>query len=95
MKGLGKYAEAAEMYKQAYELSDSMYKKETRTQINELNTLFRVNELDMESRLQQEHTINIFIAILAVALAAILGYGIWMRHRLQRKNQELTKTRNQ
>ena len=95
MKGLGKYAEAAEMYKQAYELSDSMYKKDARTQINELNTLFRVNELDMESRLQQEHTINIFIAILAVALAAILGYGIWMRHRLHRKNQELTKTRNQ
>ena len=95
MKGLGKYAEAAEMYKQAYELSDSMYKKDARTQINELNTLFRVNELDMERRLQQEHTINIFIAILAVALAAILGYGIWMRHRLQRKNQELTKTRNQ
>lgn len=95
MKGLGKYAEAAEMYKQAYELSDSMYRKDARTQINELNTLFRVNELDMERRLQQEHTINIFIAILAVALAAILGYGIWMRHRLQRKNQELTKTRNQ
>lgn len=95
MKGLGKYAEAADMYKQAYELSDSMYRKDARTQINELNTLFRVNELDMERRLQQEHNVSILVAIVATALAILLGYGLWMNRRLRRKNEETSKARNQ
>ena len=83
------------MYKQAYELSDSMYRKDARTQINELNTLFRVNELNMERRLQQEHNVSILVAIVATALAILLGYGLWMNRRLRRKNEETSKAKNQ
>ena len=95
MKGLGRYAEAAEMYNQAYQLSDSIYKKDARTQINELNTLFHVNELDMEHRLQQGRTVSIIIAIIAIALAILVGYGSWMNSRLRRKNDELAEARDQ
>ena len=44
LNGLGRFEEMAEMYKEVYELTDSMYRKDARIQINELNTLFRVNE---------------------------------------------------
>ncbi len=89
MKGLGRYAESAEMYHKTYQLSDSIYKKDARTQINELNTLFHINELNMERRLQKGRTISIIIALIAVTLAIFLGFGIWMNRRLHRKNEEL------
>ena len=95
MKGLGRYAEAAEMYKKVYQLSDSIYKRDARTQINELNTLFHVNELNMERRLQKGRTFIIIIALIAVALAVLLGFGIWMNRRLHRKNEELADARDQ
>ena len=95
MKGLKRYEEAAEMYNKAYQLSDSIYKKDARTQINELHTLFHVNELDMERRLQQGRNISILIAIIAATLAILLGFGFWMNRRLKRKNEELAETRDQ
>ena len=95
MKGLNRYEEAAEMYNKAYQLSDSIYKKDARTQINELHTLFHVNELDMERRLQQGRNISILIAIIAVTLAILLGFGYWMNRRLKRKNEELAEARDQ
>lgn len=95
MKGLGRYDEAAEMYNQAYQLSDSIYKKDARTQINELNTLFHVNELKMERRLQQGRNIIIIFAIIVVALVILVGYGYWMNYRLRRKNDELAEARDQ
>ena len=95
MKGLNRYEEAAEMYNKAYQLSDSIYRKDARTQINELHTLFHVNELDMERRLQQGRNISILIAIIAVTLAILLGFGNWMNRRLKRKNEELAEARDQ
>ena len=95
MEGLKRYDEAAEMYKNAYQLSDSIYKKDARTQINELNTLFHVNELNMERRLQQGRNISILIAIIAATLALLLGFGSWMNRRLRRKNEELAEARDQ
>ncbi len=95
MKGLGRFDEAAKMYEQAYQLSDSIYKKDARTQINELNTLFHVNELDMERRLQHGRNVSIIIAIIAAALAVLLGFGYWMNRRLRRKNEELAEARDQ
>ena len=95
MKGLKRYEEAAEMYRMAYQLSDSLYHKDARTQINELNTLFHVNELDMERRLQQERTITIVISVIAIALAILVAFGLWMNYRLHRKNEELAEARDQ
>jgi signal transduction histidine kinase len=79
----------------AYQLSDSLYHKDARTQINELNTLFHVNELDMERRLQQERTITIVISVIAIALAILVAFGLWMNYRLHRKNEELAEARDQ
>ena len=89
MKGLGDYKEAAEMYKNVYELTDSIYKKDARTQINELNTLFHVSEMEMEKRLDRNRSITIIAVIIAMALAILLGYWYWSNRRLRKKNEEL------
>lgn len=95
MKGLGRHEEALEMLQQAYELSDSIYKKDARTQINELSTLFQVNELNMEHRMQRARNAIAIIAVIVAAMFILLGYGYWMNRRLRRKNEELAVARDQ
>lgn len=95
MKGIGRYEEAAEMYKNISELTDSIYKKDARTQINELNTLFRVSELDMEKRLEHNRYVTMTAVIISIALALLMGYWYWMNHRLRKKNEELAIARDQ
>ena len=89
MEALGDYREAAKMYKDVYELTDSIYKKDARTQINELNTMFRVSEIEMEKRLEHTRAITIMVIIIAAALALLLGYWYWTSRRLRKKNEEL------
>ena len=95
MTGLGKYKEAAEMYKNVYELTDSIYKKDARTQINELNTLFHVTEAEMVKRLERNRSVMIIAGIILLALTVFLGYSWWMNRRLKRKNDELAEARDQ
>jgi signal transduction histidine kinase len=76
-------------------LTDSIYKKDARTQINELNTLFRVSELDMEKRLEHNRYVMMTAVIISIALALLMGYWYWMNHRLRKKNEELAIARDQ
>lgn len=94
LSGLGRFEEMAEMYKEVYELTDSMYRKDARTQINELNTLFRVNEFDMEKRLNRVRTTAIITVVIALALLLLLSYWYLMNRRLKRKNEELAVARD-
>ena len=89
MEALGDYREAAKMYKNVFELTDSIYKKDARTQINELNTMFHVSEIEMEKRLQHTRAITVIAIIIAAALAVLLGYWYWTSRRLRKKNEEL------
>ena len=95
MQGLERYKEAAEMFKAVHELTDSIYKKDVRTQITELSTLFRVSELDMEKRLEHNRYIAMTAIIISIALALLVGYGYWMNRRLKKKNEELAIARDQ
>ena len=95
LKGIGQFEEAAEMYRNVSELTDSIYKKDARTQINELNTLFRVSELDMEKRLEHNRYVTMTAVIISIALALLMGYWYWMNHRLRKKNEELAIARDQ
>ena len=95
LRGLGRYEEAVQMYKDVYEGTDSLYKKDARTQINELNTLFRVSEIEMEQRLAQSRNMMITAIVIAVALALLVGYWYWMNRRLKKKNAELAEMSRQ
>ena len=94
LNGLGRFEEMAEMYKEVYELTDSMYRKDARIQINELNTLFRVNEFEMEKRLNRVRTTAIVTVVIALTLLLLLGYWYLMNRRLKRKNEELAIARD-
>lgn len=94
MQGLGRFEEAAQMFKAVHELTDSIYKKDVRTQITELSTLFRVNELDMEKRLERNRFIAMTAIIISIALALLVGYWYWMNRRLKKKNEELAIARD-
>lgn len=89
LKGMGRYEEAMQMYKSVYEGTDSLYKKDARTQINELNTLFRVSEMEMEHQLERSRGMLLTAVVIAVTLALLVGYWYWMNHRLRKKNVEL------
>ncbi|MBR1503004.1 MAG: hypothetical protein IJ618_03860 [Prevotella sp.] len=95
MHGLGKFEEEAQIYKNLMHYTDSIYQKDSRTQINELHTLFKVDELNLETKLERNRSLTITIAVIAIALALLLGYWFWMNHRLRRKNEELAIARDQ
>lgn len=94
MQGLGRFEEAAQMFKAVHELTDSIYKKDVRTQITELSTMFRVNEFDLEKRLEHNRFIAIVAIIISIALGLLVAYGYWMNRRLKRKNEELAIARD-
>lgn len=94
LMNIGQYEEAASMYRNVSELTDSIYKKDARTQITELNTLFRVSELDMEKRLERNHYMMVTAVIISIALALLVGYWYWMNRRLRKKNEELAVARD-
>ncbi|MBQ9232177.1 MAG: HAMP domain-containing histidine kinase [Prevotella sp.] len=95
LNGLGRNEEAVEMYKSLYDLQDSIYKKDARTQINELSTLFHVNELELEQQLAHSRNVMMTAIVIALALALLVGYWYWMNRRLKRKNAELAEMSRQ
>ncbi|MBP3775658.1 MAG: HAMP domain-containing histidine kinase [Prevotella sp.] len=95
LRGLGRYEEAAQMYKNVHENTDSLYKRDARTQINELNTLFRVSEIEMEHELEHSRIMLFTTIFIAFALAVLVGYGYWMNRRLRKKNEELAAMSHQ
>lgn len=90
----GRYKEAAEMYARTFELSDSLNKANTRTQLNELRTIFKVDELETTNARRKGQFITIISIIVTVALLVILLL-IWLAARkLRNKNRQLAQ-RNQ
>ena len=101
----GLYKDAAEMYARTYELSDSLNKATTRTQLNELRTMFRVDELEstnalredqleemeIRSALQRSKFITILTAVAALTLLIIMLIIYYAARRLKQKNRELAQ----
>lgn len=101
----GHYKEAAEMYARTYELSDSLNKATTRTQLNELRTIFRVDELEeanalrenqleemeIRSALQRSRFMTILTVLAALTLLIIMLIIYYAARRLKQKNRELAK----
>lgn len=84
-----RFEEAAGLYKQVFYLSDSLNVKSVKNQLNEFNTLFKVDELEKEQ--QEEHTRHVYI-VLGVIIGAmvIIGIvGLYFLKRLHEKNHEL------
>ena len=101
----GRYKEAAQMYARTLELSDSLNQANTRTQLNELRTMFKVDELEsvnaehemrleemeMHSTLQRSRFVSIITAIVALTLLFVMLIIFYAARRLKKKNRELAQ----
>ena len=76
--------EAAQIYRSLYEAKDSTFSKEMRMQLDELNTIFQVDELKIQSQLVRSRFI---IGIIAVALVVLLLF-VYFRHRAAKRLEQ-------
>ena len=86
---VGRDREAALLYQKMYFHKDSTFSKDVRMQLDELNTLFQVDELRMKGQLERSRFVILIIGLLMLVLLLFM----YLRHRaakrLAQKNQEL------
>ena len=92
LSALHRYEEAAALYKEMYTLRDSISSADTKTQLNEMNTLFRVGELEHERERAQFRAVLIIVGIIVVALGVFLVYRLRAARRLKRAHDQLQAT---
>ena len=86
---LGQGTEAAEIYQRLYHEKDSVFGRDARQHLDELNTLFQIDELKTE----QQHTKLLYTVIAAssivLALLLLLFYGWRFAIRQKKANEQL------
>ena len=86
---LGRGTEAAEVYQRLYHEKDSVFGHETRQHLDELNTLFQVDELKSEQQRTKLLYTLLTASSIVLALLLLLFYG-WRNSTRQKKvNEEL------
>ena len=95
-EGLGRYREAAHLYNELYLVNDSINAHETKRQLTEMNTLFRVDDLKMqqaeERARQQKLSIIIIATIIVLALSIFIYFRLRSARRLKIAHQKLEAT---
>ena len=86
---LGQGAEAARIYQRLYHEKDSVFGQEARQHLDELNTLFQVDELKIEQ--QRMRYLYIFLAVSTIVLALLLLLYLGWRNAIRQKkaNEQL------
>lgn len=95
MEALHQYKESSLMYKTLYLKQDSINEKDAKNQLNELNTLYRLDEITMQHQLSRNRYAIIFSISIILALIVFIFYRHLMTHRLKQKNEQLTIARDQ
>lgn len=99
---MGRYKEASELFYDLYLAKDSTYTREMRLQLDELNTLYKVDELKIQSQLERSR----FWMGIAILIVFALLLFIFLRHRaavrlrrehalLQESNEKLEHSNQQ
>ena len=81
----GRTGDAAELYRSLYEHQDSTFAKDMRMQLDELNTIFRVDELRIKGQLERSR----FIIAIAILVVLALVIFIYFRHRAAKRMAEI------
>jgi len=102
MTGMGKDKVAAELYREIYQISDSMNIKDTKRQLAEMNARFNVDELEMkqarmkmEQAQQQRLGIIIIASIVVASLVIFIYFRLRSAKRLKIAHTELEKTHSE
>ena len=78
---MGQTDSAAQAFRSLYYEKDSIFNREMRIQLDELNTLFKVDELKMQSQLDRTR----FIMGLAIVVVIALLLTMYLRHKAASK----------
>ena len=89
LEALGRYQDASSVYKNLIQVKDSVSGVETRNQLNEMNTLFQVDELKMEQARAQFRNTLIIIGLIVTALVIFLIFRMIAARRLKKAHQKL------
>lgn len=87
-----RYAEASRLYKYMYALKDSISRADTKNQLNEMNTLFKVDEIKMEKERAQFRLMLIIVGIVLLALVIFIIFRTIAARRLKRAHEKLQAT---
>lgn len=86
---LGQDAEAAQIYRRLYHEKDSVFGRDARQHLDELNTLFQIDELKIEQQ-RTKFLYTLFTALFIVlTLLLLLFYGWRSAIRQKKVNEEL------
>lgn len=84
LEHMGRYMEALLTYKDAFLLNDSLNADKTRSQLNETNSIFQVQEKEMENeRLQMAKERDQFRFIIIIATVVLLSLAVFMFFRIR------------
>lgn len=89
---MSRYADANSLYREMYELKDSMSNADTQEQLNELNTLFQVDELKMEKERARYRYLLLIVGIVGLALIIFMVTRLMAARRLKTAHENLQKT---
>ena len=89
LEKLGRYEEAAQLYRQMYIINDSINSYEMKNQLSEMNTVFQVNEMKMEQERAQFLFVIVVAAVILVALIVFLLFRMRAAKRLKIAHDKL------
>ena len=92
LSGLHRYEESSALYSEMYRLKDSISSANTKSQLNELNTMFHVDELKMEQERTQFRNTLIIAGIIFLALVIFIVFRIIAARRLKKAHDQLQAT---
>ena len=89
---LHRYEESSNLYREMCRLKDSISNANTKNQLNELNTMFHVDELKMEQERTQFRNTLIIAGIVLLAMIVFIVFRIMAARRLKKAHEQLQAT---
>ena len=86
---MGRYAEAAQLYNEMYQMNDSINISDTKRQLAEMNTKYALDEERMKRQEEQMRSIITIATILVLSLAIFLYFRIRSARRLKKAHESL------
>ncbi len=92
LNSLGNYEQTAALYKDLYQIIDSINRADTKSQLTEMNTIFEVNDLKMKQERAQFRLLMIIVGIIVLALVVFIVFRTIAARHLKRAHQKLQET---
>lgn len=92
LSSMHRFEESSALYHEMYRLKDSISGADTKNQLNELNTMFHVDELKMEQERTQFRNTLIIVGIILLAMVIFIVFRIIAARRLKKAHDQLQAT---